>query len=511
LLAQPPSERTQKEASSERAQVPGPASRSGGDAPTTKSGDAGANTDTTAASYEGVRACNLCHGRGTQEQDQRFDYLVKLNEIHTWSSPKDKHSSAADALDPARVPLAAHMKEVLGEKEYTGLLSQCRKCHDTGEPASSTMHGVTCEACHGPASNWIDPHWKEPEKYRYKSLADKTKDGMIDVRDPVTKATLCSSCHLGDASAGKVVTHEMYAAGHPPLAGFEAATYAVAMPAHWTPMSAKPEKYQRHHGQFHQRAPETRQMLLGGLSSLSSYLTLLADYAKLPANASTWPELALYDCFACHHDLQRESWRQSRGYGKHTPGRPPLRAWPNVLARLALQQAGTEAAVREKLDHAARTVGRRPFGEPAEIIAAASAAADEIDNAAKALKAQLDRSGASAEEAQAQDRKLTEQVLRNICELASSEYQDYDSARQLVWAIDVVYKEHVALNSNSEVDGIRTIVDELKTLLGAGVGTREQAVAVPITPDDSSKARANYKAMDFKSKFQELLARLSSK
>ena len=32
---------------------------------------------------------------------------------------------------------------------------------------------------------------------------------------------MCLSCHLGNAREGRVVTHEMYAAGHPPLPGFE--------------------------------------------------------------------------------------------------------------------------------------------------------------------------------------------------------------------------------------------------------------------------------------------------
>src|SRR5687767_9226937 len=112
VLAQTQSESSQKESGGERAKDAGPALRTGGEVPPTKSGDAEVTRHPATQSYEDVRACNLCNGRGTQKQDQRFDYLVKLNEIHTWSSPKDKHSSAADALDPARVPLAAHMKEV---------------------------------------------------------------------------------------------------------------------------------------------------------------------------------------------------------------------------------------------------------------------------------------------------------------------------------------------------------------------------------------------------------------
>ena len=44
------------------------------------------------------------------------------------------------------------------------------------------------------------------------------------VRDPVRRTELCLSCHLGSTSENKMVTHAMYAAGHPPLPGFEMET-----------------------------------------------------------------------------------------------------------------------------------------------------------------------------------------------------------------------------------------------------------------------------------------------
>jgi hypothetical protein len=128
------------------------------------------------------------------------------------------------------------------------------------------------------------------------------------------------------------------------------------------------------------------------------------------------------------------------------------------------------------------------------------------------LKAELDRSSVTAEEAKRQDHELTAKVLRGICELATGEYQDYDSARQLVWAFDLVYKEYAALSTvNSDRGAIDKIVEDLKTSLGADLRAQKQTATVPPTSDESQQARADYKAAEFKRKFQELSAHLSSK
>src|SRR5207248_334113 len=41
---------------------------------------------------------------------------------------------------------------------------------------------------------------------------------------------------------GKIVTHEMYAAGHPPLPGIEIATFGDALPRHWETLTEKIKK-----------------------------------------------------------------------------------------------------------------------------------------------------------------------------------------------------------------------------------------------------------------------------
>ena len=85
--------------------------------------------------------------------------------------------------------------------------------------------GVSCESCHGPASNWLGPHTTKGWTHERSVAA-----GMRDLRDPVRRAENCLTCHLG--TADKSVDHEMIAAGHPDLY-FELASFTAAMPRHW--------------------------------------------------------------------------------------------------------------------------------------------------------------------------------------------------------------------------------------------------------------------------------------
>ena len=67
---------------------------------------------------------------------------------------------------------------------------------------------------------------------------------MTDLWDPVRRSEICTSCHIGNYKEKKVITHAMYAAGHPPLPGFEAATFSEFQPRHWQYLGEK-EKSQR--------------------------------------------------------------------------------------------------------------------------------------------------------------------------------------------------------------------------------------------------------------------------
>jgi hypothetical protein len=85
--------------------------------------------------------------------------------------------------------------------------------------------GVSCEACHGPATGWLGYHVTKDATHD-----ESVKRGMYDTKDVVKRTDKCLTCHLGTSE--KFVDHEMIAAGHPDLV-FELEAFSAAMPRHW--------------------------------------------------------------------------------------------------------------------------------------------------------------------------------------------------------------------------------------------------------------------------------------
>lgn len=176
---------------------------------------------------------------------------------------------------------------------------ECLDCHaieaNKSELTTTARHtphdGVGCEACHGAAEAWLDPHkW---DAWAALSAAQKSELGYRDLTDLVRRAETCAACHVG--SAGRDVDHDLIAAGHPRMA-FELSAYHANLPKHWKNEKTPPDEF------------DARLWLVGQAASASSSLALLAHRA---GDASApWPEFSEYDCFACHHDLSDPSWRQ---------------------------------------------------------------------------------------------------------------------------------------------------------------------------------------------------------
>ena len=262
---------------------------------------------------------------------------------------------------------------------------------------------------------------------------------MTNLRDPVKRTALCLSCHLGDAATGKVVTHEMYAAGHPPLPPFEVASFGAALPQHWETLDAKyarlsklkdfdAAKFKKLYGGFDgaHELEQARDLVVGAVVALreSARLTeALAAPAKA-GNEPTWPELAVFDCYACHHELQSASWRQKRPL-KGRPGRPTWRGWSTALIHLAMPGSKNELLYefdvkRIQLDKA---FDQTPFGDPREV----AARAKEIVAWADSLMLQIrDRPF---------DRKHVATLLDAALKNGREAWPDFDSARQLGWGV----------------------------------------------------------------------------
>lgn len=418
------------------------------------------DSDKPEAEFIGLGQCVLCHNQKLEAEDSPFVTLSRefcaLTETEVFAN--DKHRQAFELLEGE---LGQHMQRILAsawnKPDYKVAEDQaCLSCHagwNQGDPKPPTFeYGVTCESCHGPGSLWRDPHI-DP-KWRTTHPGEKSDWGFIDVRNPMSKAKLCYSCHIGNVQEGKLVTHEMYAAGHPPLPGIELETFSSQMPLHWRTLQQKGEFKHRaewiaanHEGVDHnplEDLAETKSVIIGGVMALRETLNMFGSQAH-HGEGEHWPELAVFDCSACHHDLSAPAWRQVRGYGTTVPGRPQIFAWSTALLKLGIRQrAGDDDekfeadwhAAHGKLEELRRALDRRPFGVPQDIHA--------ITHGDDGLIAWLDQ---LAEDVFKQPLGKTdaERALKTLATLPEEDYPDFNSARQLLWAIRTIQAE---LNSD---------------------------------------------------------------
>src|SRR5262245_20011746 len=191
--------------------------------------------------YEPAKACMECHTFPIKARDKALD-LVMLTEYAIWQT-HDKHAQAYAVL---KGPRGKQIAEVL-KKDVLKADAGCLNCHaqnnlieeNKAKKAGVNLEledGISCGGCHGPSGgegSWHGDHAIVNGPWRKKTAEEKFKRGMRDLRDPVVRAELCLSCHVGNAAEGKVVTHAMMAAGHPPLPPFEIATFSKNQPQHW--------------------------------------------------------------------------------------------------------------------------------------------------------------------------------------------------------------------------------------------------------------------------------------
>jgi len=311
--------------------------------------------------YTGPGSCSSssCHG-GVQP---RTDSSVLQNEYSTWAV-QDKHSRAFSALSSE---IGKRIGRNLNVQPATS--TRCAGCHSLDVPENQKARtfdandGVSCENCHGPASNWLGPHTARDGNYQ-KTVAL----GLYDTRDLIKRNEKCLSCHLGDGT--NTVDHEMIAAGHPDLY-FEIESFSAVEPRHWKePFPNDP-------------AIQVRTLAVGQAVQLREWLRRVARDAS-----HGWPEYADLDCIACHHSLTaaKESWRQERGYAARKPGNPPWNASRfAVLEPIALQ---LDAANSRQLDRDVARVSQLvndTRSDRAEIAAAAGEAANTADRLARVL------------------------------------------------------------------------------------------------------------------------------
>ena len=166
------------------------------------------------AKFTGLASCqsSLCHGGGAGN-----------NQCAIWSSV-DFHVRAYAILV---TPRSRGITDAL-HSMTPALNDRCTVCHspfqplpnDRVMPAARADESVSCEACHGPASNWLRSHTRMDYTY-----AQKVASGMTDLRGSYGRANTCVACH-------EYLDPALAKAGHPELI-FELDSQTVSEPPHW--------------------------------------------------------------------------------------------------------------------------------------------------------------------------------------------------------------------------------------------------------------------------------------
>jgi hypothetical protein len=313
--------------------------------------------------YLGVAGCSSssCHNGNDGRGEKGSEYT-------TWAGD-DKHSQAFQVLYNKRSQYI--VRNLFGDDaEPATKQTLCLKCHATsnGDPETTKYDtrfhfadGVGCESCHGPAERWGATHYQAG--FKRKTVAEKAELGLWPTKDLAFRVKLCTSCHVGDASRGMEVNHDLIAAGHPRL-NFEFAGFQGIYPKHWQEAKTKQE----------QPDLEARQWLLGQLMTARSAAEQLAVRAESAAkggkDAKPWPEFAEYSCFACHKDLSVKPLEEQARPG-HYAGSLPWGSWyltmPEALAReTKFDLKGSVQKVRELMERPSPDPG--PIAKEAETL-----------------------------------------------------------------------------------------------------------------------------------------------
>ena len=449
------------------------------------------------AKFLGVDRCERCHQAPTKADiDSRVTDFVLLNESKVWAS--DVHSLAYHLIDPAHSSLSKQICDKLHIADISQA-QQCLSCHANwlqGQERPPTFQrGVACESCHGPSEQWDVPHSRAD--WRAKPVAEKLALGMIDVRNPVTRAEQCFGCHIGSAAEGKLITHEMYAAGHPPLPGIEIESFAQQMPRHWRyldekvadarakraegegpPFANVQEFLVENHKYLKLTAGDAQELIsrhhhrsaavvLGGVVALRESMELLRDFsADDQVPPAVWPELASFDCRACHHELTTPSQRQATRIGS-IPGRPVIASWPTALVRLAIRHVSTDrgsydkklAEFQAKLTAVQAEFERSPFGSPSR-----------VHTACAELSAWLTAEVVVPVSAKPFDDRAVADATNVLLVIASTEQHDYDAARQIAWALRLLTCDASADSARGKAinESIATLAPSLRLDLANG-------------------------------------------
>jgi Cytochrome c554 and c-prime len=375
-----------------------------------------AHTQTPGGDYKhlGVASCatTVCHGKPmdtVKSAKDKCDANVqnpRLHEYGFWISPYcDLHSKAYAALT---LDKAKQITAKLGLRSATSA-KICLDCHADNVPKlqqEGKFHlddGVGCEACHGGAEKWIASH-KDAKHTANVAL------GLYPNEQPLKRAELCLSCHLG--TVDKFATHELLGAGHPRLS-FELEAFTTLEPPHFRVDSDYVARKGKIEG--------INLWFTGQLATAERYLTLLQSPLLTPSGMI--PELAFYDCYACHHSKDKMRWSQARAGAGIKPGTLRLQKQSLLMLQAFTEALGSAQALAQ-LRSGTEELLRAGKTDPAAV----RTAAQKLLNQMRTLEPWTGHEYTAPQVA-----KVRKALLRLAAEDRAS---DFTVAEQVVMAID---------------------------------------------------------------------------
>lgn len=241
--------------------------------------------------HMGVATCasTVCHGNSTDKPDANI-----LHSEYVFWGQQDPHANTYQVLLSAESVRIAN-KLGIGRPDQAPV---CLSCHTDYVPKSERgerfqlADGVGCEACHGGAERWLSTHTEKGVGHK-----DNVAQGLRPLELASVKAQVCQGCHVG--TDGKFASHDIMGAGHPRLQ-FELANYSAALPEH-----------HRIDDDYRARKSVATELQLFSEGTLQAALNFLDGLrSERFVQGGMWPELAFFDCHACHQPMSPVNWQQ---------------------------------------------------------------------------------------------------------------------------------------------------------------------------------------------------------
>jgi hypothetical protein len=358
----------------------------------------------------GVASCSgsTCHGRS--EADGK---IVRQDEIMRWqeaSSPTGAHSRAFAILSE---PRSQQIARRLGIGNASAA-PMCLGCHSENAasrgPRYQQSDGIGCEACHGGAANWIEPH-------KLGNHGNSVRAGLVPLENAKVRASVCLDCHFGSADGGQFVNHRIMGAGHPRIS-FELDLFSTLMQHH-----NEDADYAQRKG----LTSNVRVWAVGQAMAVERSLSLYANPSL--GSEGAFPEFTFFDCHSCHrriYDSQSFTPTTLDNPGRPIPvGMPPYNDENMIMLSAAARVAAPALAQRFEAD------SRAFHGAIAKDRASAVAAANRLRTSAANLASTF------------QSTSFSRAQIFAIIETISSEainprFTDYEGSAQAVMAVDTL-------------------------------------------------------------------------